>query len=134
MPSTGTDSRFAPQRVADLAMRGTEGTMWSRITWPRQSSRDDAPPLLALFAGDEIGAADLCRLCSRTGLVALFARDNKWPPIVRQVLVDPHVALPPATASLAGVAPATVVSGADGGRYAERLRRAGVEVDELRHA
>jgi hypothetical protein len=176
MVSTDTDPRTAPQRVADLAMRGTDGTLWSRITWPAGEIPDEPPPLLALFAGDELGASELRRLCSHTGLVvlststtsladgvkliewaadrsaeldadteqlhvagvgagaglaaslALFSRDNDWPPIARQVLVHPRPALPPATASLAGVAPATVVGG---GRYAERLRRAGVDVEEL---
>ncbi len=180
--ATDTDPGFVPQRVAELAMRRSHGTLWSRITWPAGTGGGDAPPLLALFAGDELGASELRRLCDRTGLVALststttladgvkliewaadraaeldadparlhvagvgagaglaaalalFARDNEWPPVVRQVLIDPRFALPAATASLAGVAPATVVSAADGGRYAERLRRAGVEVDELRHA
>ena len=65
--------------------------------------------------------------------VALGARAHGWPPIARQVLIS---ASPVARRSVAGVAPATVVTirhhrGGDGGRYAARLRRAGVDVDEL---
>jgi hypothetical protein len=60
---------------------------------------------------------------------ALHARDHGWPPLLRQVLIGPDLAgSPPAAASLAGVAPATVVNARD---YARRLRNAGVEVDEL---
>jgi hypothetical protein len=60
---------------------------------------------------------------------ALYARDQGWPPLARQVLIGPDVSgWPPAGESLAGVAPATVVN-AQG--YASRLREAGVEVDEL---
>jgi hypothetical protein len=65
--------------------------------------------------------------------VALVARAQGWPPVIRQVLIS---AGPVATRAVAGVAPATVVTvrhhpGGDAGRYAARLRRAGVEVDEL---
>jgi acetyl esterase/lipase len=60
---------------------------------------------------------------------ALHVRDQGWPPLLRQVLIGPDLCgSPPAVASLAGVAPATVVN-APG--YARRLRDAGVEVDEL---
>jgi hypothetical protein len=60
---------------------------------------------------------------------ALQARDHGWPVLVRQVLIGPDLSgAPPATASLAGVAPATVVNAWG---YARRLHQAGVEVDEL---
>ena len=60
---------------------------------------------------------------------ALHARDQGWPPLSRQVLIGPdRSGWPPALASLAGAAPATVVDAHD---YAGRLREAGVEVDEL---
>jgi acetyl esterase len=82
--------------------------------------------------------------------VALHARDHGWPPITRQLLIYPRLGVPRSTdpadhvarlpsRSLAGVAPATVVSSAggpvrgDGRRSAARLRRAGVEVEELRY-
>ncbi|MFI0367327.1 dihydrofolate reductase family protein [Actinomadura sp. 1N219] len=69
--------------------------------------------------------------------VALHARDQGWPALVRQVLIFPRV--PSGVAPvLAGVAPATVLTRDgmgldDGARYAARLRHAGVEVDELRY-
>ena len=70
--------------------------------------------------------------------VALQARVGGWPTFSRQVLVcaSPVERMPP---SLAGVAPATVVTvehdpRGDQGRYAALLRRAGVAVDELRYA
>jgi hypothetical protein len=60
---------------------------------------------------------------------ALHARDHGWPALSRQVLIGPDLSgAPPALASLAGVAPATVVDAHD---YAGRLREAGVEVDEV---
>jgi hypothetical protein len=77
-----------------------------------------ADPDRLLVAGGGLAAAS-----------ALHARDEGWPPLARQVLVGPDVSgWPPADASLAGVAPATVVN-AHG--YATRLREAGVEVEEL---
>jgi acetyl esterase len=70
--------------------------------------------------------------------VTLHAHAARWPAFSRQVLVcaSPVARMPP---SLADVAPATVVTvendpGGDEGRYAARLRRAGVAVDELRYA
>ena len=65
--------------------------------------------------------------------VARQARAQGWPLIARQVLIS---ASPVAPRAVAGVAPATVVTiphhtGGDDGRYAARLRQAGVEVDEL---
>ncbi|HEX6425912.1 MAG TPA: alpha/beta hydrolase fold domain-containing protein [Acidimicrobiales bacterium] len=87
--------------------------------------------------------------------VALHARDDGWPAIARQLLIRPVLGaspnspglagrdvldLPADVSSLAGVAPATVVITVDDGphvddtrRYAARLRRAGVDVDELRY-
>jgi alpha/beta hydrolase fold len=60
---------------------------------------------------------------------ALHARDEGWPPLARQLLFGPERSgWPPADASLAGAAPATVVDAPD---YASRLREAGVEVEEL---
>ena len=77
-----------------------------------------ADPDRLVVAGDGLAAA-----------AALHARDEGWPPLLRQVLIGPELAgWPPADASLTDVAPATVVN-APG--YASRLRDAGVEVDEL---
>jgi hypothetical protein len=60
---------------------------------------------------------------------ALHARDHGWPHLARQVLIGPDLAGWPLHAgSLAEVAPATVVNAAE---YANRLREAGVEVEDL---
>ena len=67
--------------------------------------------------------------------VALHARDDGWPAIRRQLLIHPELGR--AATAPVGVAPATIVTAAhgphldDGRRYAGRLRRAGVEVEEL---
>jgi acetyl esterase len=100
----------------------------------------DADPTRLIVAGEGTGAAV-------AGAMALHARDNWWPGITRQLLIHPvldawHPSVPYVSAlrstQVSGVAPATIVASAaprDGGRlYATRLRRAGVEVDELRHA
>jgi acetyl esterase/lipase len=75
---------------------------------------------------------------SLAAAVALHARADGWPAVTRQVLIcaGPVEPVPP---SLAGVDPATAVtvkhdSAGDEGRYAARLRQAGVAVDELRYA
>ena len=81
--------------------------------------------------------------------VALEARDDGWPSVVSQLLVVTTTSdtaagaarlVPPLRGpSLAGVAPAIVVTIGDGPhevdarRYASRLRGAGVRVDELHH-
>ena len=58
--------------------------------------------------------------------VVLGARDEGWPPIAHQVLVEPR--LGPLPAALDGLAPATVVGAGDGPGYAARLHAAGVDV------
>ena len=83
--------------------------------------------------------------------LALHARDERWPRLLRQVLVYPRLGVPesrsrpaldggdgsPLRADVAGVAPAIVLTSRgpalrdDGGRYATRLRQAGVDVEEL---
>ncbi len=70
--------------------------------------------------------------------VALHAQADGWPALTRQVLICAGP-VEPAPPSLAGVAPATVVTvehdrAGDEGHYAAQLRRAGVAVDELRYA
>ena len=95
----------------------------------------DADPGCLLVGGERTGAAV-------AGAMALHARDNWWPAVERQLLVRPlldawHPSVPYvsslASVLVAGVAPATVVTGgSEGGRhYAARLRGAGVAVDEL---
>ncbi len=74
---------------------------------------------------------------ARAARLAINARDQGWPVLQRQVLVHPRftVGCPP-PARVAGVAAATIVSGSGphdhARRYAARLKRAGVEVGELR--
>lgn len=90
-----------------------------------------ADPARLLVAGEGDGGG-------LAAAVALQVRDRGWPPIARQVLIRPNlgtgtVALPapgPRGRSLAGVAPATLVGA---GRYAGRLRRAGVAVEQVRY-
>jgi len=97
----------------------------------------DADPDRLLVAGYGAGAA-------LAAAVTLHARDQWWPAVARQVLIHPDLdawsaSVPYASslrvASLAGAAPATVVSGRDddGACLAGRLRDAAVEVEELRH-
>jgi dienelactone hydrolase len=74
---------------------------------------------------------------ARAARLAIAARDQGWPALQRQVLVHPRftIACPPPP-RLVGVATATIVSGSgprdQARRYAARLKRAGVEVGELR--
>jgi hypothetical protein len=88
------------------------------VEWAADHAKQlGADPDRLLVAGGRLAAA-----------AALHARDEGWPPLSRQVLIGPDLTgWPLAAASLAGVAPATVV---DAPRYAARLRAAGVEVDE----
>jgi acetyl esterase len=103
-----------------------------------------ADPRRLVVAGEALGAGV-------AAAVALHARDVGWPVLTRQLLIRPDMgaALAPGPADpdplplkerlLAGVAPATVLVAGDdslraddGRRYAALLRRAGVEVEELR--
>jgi hypothetical protein len=89
------------------------------VEWAADHAKQlGADPDRLLVAGGRLAAA-----------VALHARDEGWPALSRQVLIGPDLTgWPLAAASLAGVAPATVVNAP---RYAARLRAAGVEVEEL---
>jgi hypothetical protein len=100
-----------------------------------QTSSLDVATIALEWAGDHarsLGADPDQLLVVGGGLAArtaLHARDEGWPPLARQLLFGPERAgWPPADASLAGVAPATVV---DAPAYAGRLRAAGVAVEEL---
>lgn len=105
----------------------------------------DADPGRLLVAGQGTGGG-------LAAAVARYARDHGWPTITRQVLIHPYEDPPPggppaydpyllplSSPTAAGVAPATVVTAGrgplhdQGRRYAERLRRAGVGVDELKY-
>jgi acetyl esterase len=94
-----------------------------------------ADPGRVLVAGEGSGARMAAAL-------ALHARDCGWPPLARQVLLRPDLgsatatgdlgsyAAPLRAGALGGVAPATILGGGpagDDGRYARRLRAAGVE-------
>jgi alpha/beta hydrolase fold len=90
----------------------------------------DADPGRLVVAGAGAGAA-------LAAAVTLHARDEWWPAIARQILLDVDLdawqaSVPYAStlrvASLEGAAPATV---AGGGPLAARLRAAGVDVEEL---
>jgi len=100
-----------------------------------QTTSLDVATMALEWAGDHAASlgADPDRLFVAGGglaaTAALHARDEGWPPLVRQLLFGPERSgWPPADASLAGVAPATVV---DAPAYAARLRSAGVEAEEL---
>lgn len=71
---------------------------------------------------------------ARAARLALATRDSGWPALRRQLLVRPRFsAAQPMPNDVAGAPPATVVcGGGDSGRsYAERLRAAAVDVDEV---
>ena len=72
---------------------------------------------------------------ARAARLALAARDSGWPVLRRQLLVHPRFTVEqPMPTNVVGAPPATVISGEgndDARRYAERLRAAGVEVDEV---
>jgi alpha/beta hydrolase fold len=100
-----------------------------------QTDSLDLATIALEWAGDhaQLLGADPERLMVAGGglaaTAALYARDQGWPPLARQLLFGPEVSgWPPADAPLAGAAPALVVSAC---RYADRLRDAGVEVREL---
>jgi acetyl esterase/lipase len=94
-----------------------------------------ADPARLLVAGAGTGG-DLA------AAVALYARDQGWPVLTRQILINPILDTVPAdTASgeLAGLAPAIVITSGTGSpraarRFAARLRQAGIETDERHYA
>jgi acetyl esterase/lipase len=88
-------------------------------------------PHRLLVAGRRVAGARAARL-------AISAQHAGWPELARQMLVHPQFSAElPIPSPLAGVAPATVVTGDpptdDGSRYAARLRASGTKVDELYH-
>jgi alpha/beta hydrolase fold len=75
---------------------------------------------------------------ARAACLAISARDSAWPPLRRQLLVDPKFSsASPIPSRPEGVVPATVFSSTtgddDGKRYAALLRASGVQVEELHH-
>lgn len=102
------------------------------LRWAAEHAAElGAQPTGLLVAGERVGAA-------RAAALAIAARDAAWPALRRQVLLEPRfTATFPMPSVVADVAPATIVhasASANGaaGRYAARLRAAGVAVDELR--
>jgi acetyl esterase/lipase len=103
-----------------------------------RSEELDTLEWLAEHAADLGGPADRVTVAggARAAGLAIAARNAGWPKLHRQLLVRPHFCAARPTASvLAGVAPATIVHGGDpsedGARYAEELRHAGVDVEEI---
>jgi acetyl esterase/lipase len=135
-----TDTRLT--RLADAAalVEATTATEWAAD----HAAELDADPRRLIVAGEGRGAW-------LAAAVALQARDDGWPTLARQVLVVPtapgrragqgaaRLVSPRRAPSLAGVAPAIVLTVGDGPhevnvrRYVSRLHGAGVGVDDLRH-
>lgn len=131
------DARLA--RVSDAVALGeaTTATQWAAD----HAAELDADPQRVVVGGEGRGAW-------LAAGVALRARDDGWPTLVRQALVLPAGSTRVGTAaarlvssrrapSLVGVAPATVLTVGDGprgielSRYVSRLRGAGIGVDDL---
>jgi acetyl esterase/lipase len=94
-----------------------------------------ADPARLLIAGAGAGG-DLA------AAVALYARDQGWPVLTCQILINPildTVRTGTASGELAGLAPAIVITSEPGPpraarRFAARLRQAGIETDERHYA
>jgi hypothetical protein len=100
---------------------------WAAEHAPELGARPDR----LVVAGHQAGGAHAAWL-------AIGARDGRWPPLHRQLLVHPTFTVAsPVPSAISGVAPATVVTsgdpGDDGSRYSARLRRDTIPVEELRH-
>ncbi len=136
-----TDTRLP--RLADAAalVEATTATQWAAD----HAAELAADPRRLLVGGEGRGAW-------LAAAVAVQARDDGWPALARQLLVAVPTApgrragrgaarlvSPLRAPSLAGVAPAIVLTVGDGPhevdarRYVSRLRGAGVGVDDLRH-
>lgn len=100
------------------------------LGWAVEHARElGADPDRLFVAGQLAGGGRAARL-------AVDARENRWPPVRRQLLVRPEFSYPQPTPSrVAGTAPATIITTSarrdDGSRYASTLRDAGVEVQEV---
>jgi acetyl esterase/lipase len=110
-----------------VACRPASQDVFASMEWAGDHATDlAADPGRLLVAGERAGAG-------LAVTAALHARDHGWPPLHRQVLIRPVLDASLLAGPLAGLAPATLVTGErdDGGRYAARLRLAGVPVEEL---
>jgi hypothetical protein len=131
----GPVALFLWERPSVFEMAEALGVEGGMVVLALQTTSLDVATLALEWAGDHAASlgADPGRLFVAGGglaaTAALHARHEGWPPLARQLLFGPERSgWPPADASLAGVAPATVV---DAPVYAGRLRAAGVEVEEL---
>ena len=107
-------------RVADLLLRGTAGQVRARVDWPDEPVAD--APLVVLL--QSAGCAR--EHCLASGSVVLTPYAAAWEDAVETLewAADHGAELGPGTNGLA-------VAGAGRHVLAERLRRAGVDVDEL---
>jgi alpha/beta hydrolase family protein len=99
------------------------------LEWAADHARElDADPGRLVVGGSGTGAA-------LAAAAALSARDRGWPAIARQLLIGLDLAgRELLSMRLEGVAPATLVSSGaadDSVRYATRLRRASVDVEQI---
>jgi acetyl esterase/lipase len=133
--------------VVAPACRSLHGAYWSSfcdaataLEWTADHAAElDADAGRLVVAGYGAGG----RLAAA---LALYAHDQGWPPLARQVLICPQLDVgpdadgryvSPLRVVLNGAVPATVLTSRhttlrdDGGRYAHRLRQAGVDVEHL---
>ena len=126
---------FIGERPSVFEMAEALSVEGGMVVLALQTTSLDVATMALEWAGDHaasLGANPGRLFVAGGGLAAtaaLHARDEGWPPLARQLLFGPERSgWPPADASLAGVAPATLV---DAPAYAARLRAAEVEADEL---
>ena len=119
--------------IRDVAHGACLDNAMAAIEWAADHARElEADPGRLVVGGTGTGAA-------LAAAAALHARDRRWPPIARQLLVQPDfdgAGLSGLATAPDDVAPATVVTlgegpHRDGHEYAARLRQSSVEVDEL---
>jgi acetyl esterase/lipase len=110
--------------------RSADGVVVQALAWVTDHAADlGGDPQLMAVAGSGKGGASAARL-------ATAARDEGWPRLRRQLLVNPLFGpADPMPTDVTGVAPASIATarGAnhEGPRYAELLRAAGIDVEEI---
>jgi acetyl esterase/lipase len=152
-----TGKAHSPGRVADPLLRGLCSHAGVLVLAPScQTTAGDLQLHDAIavleWAADhaaELGADPLRLLIAGVGAggdlaaaVALYARDQGWPVLTWQILINPildTVRAGIASGELAGLAPAIVITSGSGParaarRFAARLRQAGIETDERHYA
>jgi acetyl esterase len=103
------------------------------LEWAADHAADlGADPARLLVAGAGAGG-DLA------AALALYARDQGWPVLARQILIDPILDTVRAAGDLAGLTPAIVITSGTGSPpavrlFVARLRQAGVATDERHYA